>query len=151
MMRLPPISTRTDTLLPYTTLFRSVSIDTNRSTQRLVSRNKRTNGVLQNYFCIERLVSRNATGMFYVPKTFLAAAAAPLILVSPAFGQNTEQPGRYALSGPRYTDFADLVLAAPLIVHAVTVSVVRIKGEAAAGGRTEGRRGRKACVRTRKT
>src|SRR3546814_13743896 len=71
--------------------------------------------------------------MFYVPKTFLAAAAAPLILVSPAFGQNTEQPGRYALSGPRYADFADLVLAAPMIVDAVIVSVVRIKGEEAAG------------------
>src|SRR3546814_13441413 len=116
MMRLPPISTRTDTLLPYTTLFRSVSIDTNRSTQRLVSRNKRTNGVLQNYFCIARLVSRNATGMFYVPKTFLAAAAAPLILVSPACGHTTEQQGRYALSGPPYSAFADPVLAPPLSV-----------------------------------
>src|SRR3546814_14094081 len=79
------------------------------------------------------LVSRNATGMFYVPKTFLAAAAAPLILVSPAFGQNTEQPGRYELSGPRYADLADLVLAAPMIVDAVIGSVVRIKGEEAAG------------------
>src|SRR3546814_5306863 len=95
MLRRPPSYTLTDTLFPYSTLVRSpvrptnpvqanparqrsrVSIDTNRSTQRLVSRNKRTNGVLQNYFCIERLVSRNATGMFYVPKTFLAAAAAP--------------------------------------------------------------------------
>src|SRR3546814_9711019 len=148
MLRRPPSYTLTDTLFPYSTLVRSpvrptnpvqanparqrspVSIYTNRSTQRLVSRNKRTNGVLQNYFCIERLVSRNATGMFYVPKTFLAAAAAPLILVSPAFGQNTEQPGRYALSGPRYADFADLVLAAPMIVDAVIVSVVRKIGRA---------------------
>src|SRR3546814_19943050 len=77
-----------------------VSIDTNRSTQRLVSRNKRTNGVLQNYFCIERLVSRNATGMFYVPTTFIAAAAAPPIPVSPAFGHNPEKQGRYEISGP---------------------------------------------------
>ncbi|RIA43604.1 hypothetical protein DFR49_1828 [Hephaestia caeni] len=71
--------------------------------------------------------------MFYVPKALLAAAAAPLLLVSPAFGQNAEQPGRYALSGPRYADFADLVLAAPMIVDAVIASVVRIKGEEAAG------------------
>src|SRR3546814_3804088 len=29
MIRLPPRSTRTDTLFPYTTLFRSIAIDTN--------------------------------------------------------------------------------------------------------------------------
>src|SRR3546814_11860554 len=118
MLRRPPSYTLTDTLFPYSTLVRSpvrptnpvqanparqrsrVSIDTNRSTQRLVSRNKRTNGVLQNYFCTERLVSRNATGMFYVHKTFIAAAAAPPILVSPPFGHNPEPPANYELSGP---------------------------------------------------
>src|SRR3546814_19735027 len=92
------------------------------------------------------LVSRNATGMFYVPKTFLAAAAAPLILVSPAFGHNTEQPGRYALSGPRHADFADLVIAAPIIVDPVLVRAARNKAEEAPGGRAEERPVGARCV-----
>ncbi|HVJ00225.1 MAG TPA: hypothetical protein VM657_14290 [Sphingomonas sp.] len=71
--------------------------------------------------------------MFYVPKAVVAALAAPVLLASPSFGQSVEQAGRAPLAGPRYADFADLVLTAPMIVDAVIDSVVRIKGEEASG------------------
>ncbi len=77
--------------------------------------------------------TRNAATMFNVPKIALAALAVAVFPAGPAFGQEPPPAGRIALSGPHYADFADLVLAAPLIVDATIDSTVRIKGEEAIG------------------
>ena len=81
---------------------------------------------------MKNAVSRNAGALFNVPKTALALAAA-VLLAGPVLGQDRVPAARVAVAAPHYADFADLVLAAPLIVDATIDSVVRIKGEEAAG------------------
>ena len=70
----------------------------------------------------------------YVPKTPLAGLLLAIsVTATPALSQQYPPAVAPDSDGPRYADFAPLVLAAPLIVDATIRSIVAINGPEAAG------------------
>jgi hypothetical protein len=70
--------------------------------------------------------------MITVPKK-LAAGVLALTAMSPVAGQQRPIPAALPAPTPPYPVYADLVLAAPVIVEAAIHSTTRIKGPEAAG------------------
>src|SRR3546814_14965415 len=103
MIRRPPGSTRTDTLLPYTTLFRSVSSSAS------------SRGVPLTSASLAAAVARAARRRSVMPKQH--GASGPIVPMGEALGLILGDQGLHHFSQPR--PFTDFIQAVPRQVDAV--------------------------------